>query len=193
MPVRPIARLGEPLLRSRSHEVDPDHIASRRIQTLIDDMIETLHDARGAGLAAPQVFEPVRICVMEVEANERYPALDRIPLTVLINPRLQPIFSGSTPSRTESVIMYEGCLSVPGLRGRVQRARKVNISALDRTGNSVELHWEGPVASVVQHEVDHLDGVLFVDRVETRTLCFLDEYAKYVPMDQRILDGARMT
>jgi peptide deformylase len=190
MAIRKIARLGEPLLRRRSEPVPAEQIASPRVQALIDDMIETMRDADGAGIAAPQVHEPLRICVIEVSENPRYPSFPAIPLLVLVNPVVEPLVPA--PLRTEDTIaLYEGCLSVAGIRGLVRRPRKVRVRALDRRGSLLDFEWEGVPAAIVQHETDHLDGVLFVDRADTRTLCFLREYDRHVPAAERLVDGAR--
>jgi peptide deformylase len=192
MPIRNIARMGQPVLRRAAEPVPLPHIGSATVQTLIDDMIETMRDADGAGIAAPQVSEPVRICVIEVKHNPRYPAFPEIPLMVLVNPIVTPkLVEPVGELRAEDAIaIYEGCLSVPGIRGRVRRPRKVHVRALDRAGNPLTLDWEGVPAAVVQHEVDHLDGILFVDRADPRTLCFLDTYEANVAPEARIVDHA---
>jgi peptide deformylase len=189
MAILKIAQLGEPLLRRKSAAVDPKLIASAGFQRLIDDMIETMHDADGAGLAAPQVYQSLRLVVMEVEDNPRYPDVPDIPLLVLINPVVTPLVP-TTPelAPADSISMYEGCLSVNGIRGRVRRPRKVKVTGLDRNGAPLEFIWEGFQACVVQHEVDHLDGVLFVDRADPRTLAFLREFARFVDESERIVD-----
>ena len=188
MAIRKIAQLGEPLLRERSRPVSPDELRSERLQTLIDDMIETMRDADGAGLAAPQVYEPFRLAVIEVTENPRYPMFPPVPLTVLVNPVVTPEVSPAELTGDEAVEMFEGCLSVPGLRGRVRRPRRARVSALDRHGGTFELVWEGVRAAIVQHELDHLDGVLFLDRADPKSLTFLREYERHVPIERRILD-----
>jgi len=186
--IRKIAQLGEPLLRERSRPLSPDELRSERLQTLIDDMIETMRDADGAGLAAPQVYEPFRLAVIEVNENPRYPMFPPVPLTVLVNPVVTPEVGPGELSGNDAVEMFEGCLSVPGLRGRVRRPRRVRVSALDRHGEGFELVWEGVRAAIVQHELDHLDGVLFLDRADPKSLTFLREYERHVPIERRILD-----
>ncbi|HEV8247634.1 MAG TPA: peptide deformylase [Polyangiaceae bacterium] len=195
MAIRKIAQLGEPILRRRAEEVPPDLIRAPDLQRLIDDMIETMHDADGAGLAAPQIYESLRLCVIEVANNPRYPQLEPIPLTVLINPIVSPRVSGGANafSDDDAIIMYEGCLSVQGLRGRVRRPGRVQVTAQDRLGQALDFTWEGLRAAVVQHETDHLDGVLFVDRADSRSLTFLREYERHVPLAERVLDrGAKL-
>jgi peptide deformylase len=191
MAIRKIAQLGEPVLRQRARSLSVEELESPRIQALIDDLIETMHDADGAGLAAPQIYESVQLVVIEVRQNPRYPSADSIPLTVLANPVVTPAITapeGTLPD-DEAITVYEGCLSVAGVRGRVRRPRRVRVQALDVHGQAVDFVWEGFRAAVVQHETDHLNGVLFVDRAEPRTLTFLREYERYVPPAERIVDG----
>ncbi|HTA89427.1 MAG TPA: peptide deformylase [Polyangiaceae bacterium] len=192
MAIRKIAQLGEPVLRRKADPIEPRELGSERIQTLIDDMIETMHDADGAGLAAPQVYESLQLCVIEVDKNPRYPQFEAIPLTVLINPVVTPLVGGTGPLAAEdSFQMYEGCLSVPGMRGQVTRPRKVRVQALDRTGQALDFVWESFRAVVVQHETDHLNGALYVDRADPKTLTFMREYERYVPLGSRILDQGK--
>ena len=162
MAVREIAHLGHPVLRKVAVEVDPEEIKTKEFQTFIDDLIETMRAANGAGLAAPQIFESIRVCALEVHKNPRYPYKPDIPLTILINPKIEVL--------SEEVFEnYEGCLSVPNLRGMVKRHAHIRVTALDRNGESIELEAKGITAGTYQHEVDHLDALLFVDRVEDRT------------------------
>jgi peptide deformylase len=191
MAIRKIAQLGHPVLRRRAEEVPVAEISSPRIQTLIDDMIETMRDANGAGIAAPQVHESLRVSVIEVSENPRYPDFPGIPLTVLINPVLEPLPAkpAAELAPEEAIVLYEGCLSVRGIRGRVKRPRRVRVRALDRSGKPLDFVWEGVPAAVVQHETDHLDGVLFVDRADPKTLAFMEEYERYVVRERRIEDG----
>jgi len=190
--IRKIAQMGEPVLRRKADPIDPSEIGSTFIQTLIDDMIETMHDADGAGLAAPQVYESLQLCVIEVDKNPRYPQFEPIPLTILINPIVAALVGKSgVLSAEDSFQMYEGCLSVPGMRGQVVRPRKVRVQALDRAGNAVDFVWESFRAVVVQHETDHLLGTLYVDRVDPKTLTFLREYERFVPPSLRIRDQGK--
>jgi peptide deformylase len=188
--IRKIAQLGEPVLRRVARPLSVEELKSPVIQTLIDDMIETMHDADGAGLAAPQVYESVQLCVIEISKNPRYPDALDIPLTVLVNPVVTPVVASPPDAllAEDSIAMFEGCLSVTGVRGQVTRPRRVRVQALDRQGNPLDFEWEGVRASVVQHETDHLKGVLYVDRVDTKTLTFLREYERYVPREERIVD-----
>lgn len=194
MAIRKIAQMGEPVLRRKADLVDPNEIGSPFIQTLIDDMIETMHDADGAGLAAPQVYESLQLCVIEVDQNPRYPQFDSIPLTVLINPIVTPLAAIGQDGKLraeDSFQMYEGCLSVPGMRGQVIRPRKVRVQALDRAGNALDFVWESFRAVVVQHETDHLLGTLYVDHADPKTLTFLREYERFVPAASRIRDQGK--
>lgn len=156
--LRKIATLGHPVLRQVSREVSREELATPSMQAFIDDLVETMHDAAGAGLAAPQVYEPVRICAIHVENNPRYPYKPNIPLTILVN----PVITSLTGETFES---NEGCLSVPNLRGNVPRAVHVRVEAWDRHGESLSFEVKGLSAVTYQHEVDHLDGKVFVDRV----------------------------
>jgi peptide deformylase len=194
MVIRKIAVLGEPVLRMPARPLRPDEIQSSVIRALTADMIETMRDADGAGLAAPQVYEPYQLCVIELSNNKRYPNLEPIPLTTLINPVITPVLED--PARElrdhEAMFVYEGCLSVPGLRGRVRRPRKVRVQALDAEGRPLDFVWQGFHAAVVQHEVDHLHATLFVDRAEPRTLTYLREYERFIPAEARVVDGASL-
>lgn len=158
MAVREIRLLGDPVLRRRAREVTPEELASPALQALVDDLVDTMRHAHGAGLAAPQVGEPVRVAVVHVDRNPRYPYKPPFPLTVFVNPRL-------TALSDEAEDIYEGCLSVPDLRGVVRRAMHVRVDALDRHGRPFSVEARGLTAGTFQHELDHLDGLLFVDRV----------------------------
>jgi peptide deformylase len=190
MAIRKIAQMGEPVLRLPTRELGLAELASAPVQALIDDMIETMRDADGAGIAAPQVYESLRLCVMELSSNPRYPSMVGLPLTVLVNPVVEPLVpSPEAPADEDTVRMYEGCLSVQGIRGRVRRPRRVRVRALGRHGEPIEMELEGLLACVVQHETDHLFGTLFIDRADPRTLTFLREYERHVPFRERVEDG----
>jgi len=162
MAIRKIAQIGHPVLRQIARPVTRVELAAPATQQLIDDLIETMRDADGAGLAAIQVYEAVRICAVEVRNNPRYPYKPPIPLTILVNPVL-------TPVGDETFDNYEGCLSVPNLRGQVQRWVHLQVQAWDRHGNDIDEVVHGLCAGTYQHEVDHLDGKIFVDRVTDPT------------------------
>lgn len=156
--------MGNPLLRERSRELSHDELASPKVQQLIDDLIDTMHAANGAGIAAPQVGELVRIATIEVTHNPRYPYKPPIPLTVVVNPVVEFLDD-------ELVEVNEGCLSVPDMRGNVMRHVNIRVSYWDRDGQPHEEIKRGLTAGTFQHELDHLDGVLFLDRVhDTRSL-----------------------
>ena len=154
----PIVTVGDPVLRRRAREVTPEELREPATQRLIDDMIDTMRHANGAGLAANQVGELLRIAVAEVRDNPRYPYKPPIPLTVLVNPEIEPIDD-------ETFAVNEGCLSVPDLRGEVERHVNVRVRWLDRDGTPRDEVRRGLTAGTFQHELDHLDGVLFLDRV----------------------------
>ena len=160
--MREIVTVGHPVLRERAREVTLAELASVEVQTLIDDLVDSMRHARGAGLAANQIGVPLRIAVIEVSDNPRYPYKPRIPLTVIVNPVIEPIGD-------ETVAINEGCLSVPDLRGEVHRFVTVRARHLDRHGNVHDEVRRGLTAGTFQHECDHLDGVLFLDRVADPT------------------------
>ena len=169
-----IARLGHPKIRCGAAPVTKEELSLASTQGLIDDMIETMRDANGVGLAAPQVHVSKQIIIIEVSPdNPRYPNQIAVPLTVLINPQ---ILSHSEETEDD----WEGCLSVPDLRGCVPRWSSVQVTGLDRNGNLLELESKGFLARVIQHEVDHLNGHVFLDRLsDLQTLTHLREYEKY--------------
>ena len=159
MTALPITSVGDPVLRERAREVGLDELASDEVQRFIDDLIETKRAAHGAGLAANQVGSLRRIAVVEVEPdNQRYPYKPPYPLTVLVNPELEPVGD-------ETFEVNEGCLSVPDLRGELLRFARVRARFADRDGSPREVVVSGLTAGTFQHEVDHLNGVLFLDRV----------------------------
>jgi peptide deformylase len=181
MSILKIARMGHPILRARAKAIDPGDIKSARIQQLIDDMFETMREYQGVGLAAPQIHVGLRLFVAgfspERPADPTEPDKEdeetRVPLMALINPEIQAL-------GTTIVEDWEGCLSIPDIRGKVPRAASILVSAYDRKGRKIELRVRGFTARVVQHETDHLDGVLFFDRMKSlETLTFLDEFGRY--------------
>jgi peptide deformylase len=171
--VREILHVGNPLLRQRSREVSPEELASPAMQQIIDDLIDTMRAANGAGIAAPQVGELVRIATIEVNHNPRYPYKPQIPLTVVVNPTVDVLDD-------EVVEINEGCLSVPNLRGNVLRYVNIRVRYLDRDGVEHDVVQRGLTAGTFQHELDHLDGVLFLDRVfDTRSLSTWEQFERY--------------
>ena len=172
MAVRKILQIGHPVLRQAAREVTPDELASPEVQQLVDDLVDTLHDADGGGIAANQVGEALRICVLEVDDNPRYPYKPPIPLTIAVNPVVEPVGDATFANN-------EGCLSVP-LRGEVERHVEVRVRYLDRDGGEHDFVARGLEAGTWQHECDHLDGVLFVDRVtDPATLATWDEFTAH--------------
>ncbi len=169
--IRTIVQIGNPALRQVADPVDVSQIQSDDIQGLIDDLIETMRHANGAGLAATQIAVPLRICIIEVNKNPRYPYKPDIPLTVLINPKV-------TFLTEERINVYEGCLSVPNIRGKVDRCPEIQIDGYDREGNNVSFISKGISAGTFQHELDHLDGLIFTDRMkDASSLTTIDEFA----------------
>jgi len=173
MAVLKVAHLGHPILRRIAEPIPPEGIGAPAVQQLIDDMLETMEDHDGAGLAAPQVHVSSRLVIYGVRSNPRYPDADEIPLTVLINPVV-------TPLGEEQVEDFEGCLSVPDLRGQVPRWTRVRVEAHGRDGRRLRFTAEDWHARVVQHECDHLDGKVYLDRMRSmETLTFLPEFHRY--------------
>ena len=173
MAILKVARLGHPVLRQQAERVLPADIESAQVQRLIDDMIETMHEYDGAGLAANQVHVPRQIAVIEVAKNPRYPDAPEIPLTVLINPVV-------TPTSEEIEEGWEGCLSVPDMRGVVPRYTAVRLECLDRQGKPVDLVAKDFFARVCQHETDHLNGIVYLDRMRNlATLAHIAEWNKH--------------
>ena len=178
MTVLPIASVGDPVLRERAPEVTPEELRSDEVQQLIDDLIETRREAAGAGLAATQVSERRRIAVVEVDdaARRRYPYKPPFPLTVIVNPVIEPLDD-------ETLLINEGCLSVPGLRGDILRHTHILVHYLNRDGAPDELVVDGLTAGTFQHEVDHLDGVLFLDRADPRSFSTWEEFERHHKAD----------
>ena len=173
MTIRKIATVGHPVLRQRAREITVDELKRDEIQRLIDDLIDTMRDANGAGIAANQVHEPVRVAVIEVDHNPRYPYKPPIPLTVVVNPVLEPLDD-------ELVEINEGCLSVPNLRGNLMRHVNIRVRWLDRDGGEHDEGKRGLTAGTFQHECDHLDGTLFLDRVtDTTTLTTWEQFERH--------------
>lgn len=173
MAIRKIAVIGHPVLRQPCRRLARAELCSDKTQAFIDDLVETMRDADGAGIAAPQVYEPIQICALEVRDNPRYPYKPKIPLTILVNPVLTPLCD-------ETFGNFEGCLSVPNLRGVAPRYLSVRVQAWDRHGNDLDYEARGITAGTYQHEVDHLNGLLFLDKVsDTRTLCTWQEFERH--------------
>jgi peptide deformylase len=182
MAILKVARMGHPVLRKPARAIDVGEVKSSRIQQLIDDMFETMAEYQGVGLAAPQVHEGIRLFVagfpprsrgQDDEDEDEGDDQESMPLMAIINPHI-------TVEGTDTVEDWEGCLSIPDIRGRVPRARHIVVNALDRRGKRIELRASGFNARVIQHETDHLNGVLFFDRMTSfESLTFLDEFGRY--------------
>lgn len=173
MAVREILQIGHPVLAARAEEVPVDEIATPEVQAWIDDMIDTLRDANGAGIAANQIGIPHRMFVIEIDDNPRYPYKPKVPLTVVINPTLKFLSD-------ETFVSNEGCLSVPQIRGDVDRHLELAVTYYDRQGVYHEKQVCGYTACTWQHEYDHLDGVLFPHRVsDPRTFSSWKVFSEY--------------
>jgi peptide deformylase len=173
----PIVTVGDPVLRARADELSAEELGTPEIQTFIDDLIETKRAAGGAGLAATQVAVRRRIAVVEVDAHTRYRYKPLVPLTVIVNPEIEVLSD-------ERLLINEGCLSVPDMRGDVERALDVRVRFLDRDGHPQTVDAHGLTAGTFQHELDHLDGVLFLDRVtDPRSFSTWEQFARYHETD----------
>ena len=175
MAVLKVAKLGNPILRQISKQVDLKELADQQgeLQGFIDDMIDTMREEAGVGLAAPQVNRSQQIVVLEYENNERYPDESSIPVTVLVNPVLSDYGE-------EKVLGWESCLSLVDFRGLVPRSTSVTLKAYDRDGDRIEKRATGFEAVVLQHEIDHLNGKVFLDRMEDLTkLAYQEEFEEF--------------
>jgi peptide deformylase len=168
-----VARLGNPVLRAVTKPLSKDQIASHNVQRLVDDMVATMWEYSGVGLAANQVHESMQVAVLEVADNPRYPDKPSVPLSVLFNPEIEPLAEDTEED-------WEGCLSVPDFRGKVPRYKKIRVRALDRSGARLDFVAAGFHARVIQHEWDHLQGKVYLDRMrDLSTLTHLQEFARY--------------
>jgi peptide deformylase len=176
MSILKVARMGHPVLRTKARALDRAEVKSPVVQQLIDDMIDTMFEYHGVGLAAPRVHEGLRLFVASLNDTDDDEAAESEPL-VVINPEIAVVGA-------ETVEDWEGCLSIPDIRGRVPRPRTVKLRALNRKGERVEVNATDYSARVLQHEFDHLDGVLFFDRMRSlESLTFLEEYGRYWTKD----------
>jgi len=175
MAVRRVIRMGHPVLRRPADPVPIESLGGDEIQRLLADMIDTLHDYGGIGLAAPQIGESLRLAIVEIPASgSRYGELEGMPLTVFVNPTI-------TVMAPETRGFWEGCLSVPGLRGFVERPQHIRVDFIDIGGGRQSIELKGFLATVFQHEFDHLDGKLYIDRMtDTRLLAFEEEFMPYL-------------
>jgi peptide deformylase len=173
MSILKVARIGHPVIRAAAQPVPKEVFADPRFQKLIDDMRETMYEYDGVGVAAPQIHESLRLAVLELPGSEDRPE-DAVPFTVLANPVITPI--GEEPETG-----WEGCLSVPDLRGLVPRMTEIRLEALDRHGKPFSLEASGFHARVIQHECDHLDGCVYLDRMsDMKSLAFIKEFETHV-------------
>lgn len=169
-----VARLGHPVIRTSARPVPVEQITTHDFQKLLDDMVETMHEYVGVGLAGPQVHLSLQVAVLEVEGHPRYPDMPSVPLTYLINPTVT-VLDGSTDDE------WEGCLSIPDMRGLVARVSKVRVQALGRNAEPLDFVADGFHARVIQHETDHLKGDVYLDRMrDMRALSHLQEWHRYV-------------
>ena len=169
-----IAQIGHPILRNKTKDIPINEIKSENTKKIIEKMIKTMRMHNGAGLAANQIYEPLRICIIEVLDNPRYKHLNTIPLKVLINPKV------IIKKDTATFNSYEGCLSVPNLRGKVKRYNTINVTYYTMDAKKITEDLKGLESIVYQHEIDHLDGYLFTDKVEDNsTLVTYENYQKY--------------
>ncbi len=173
MSILKVARLGHPVLRNVAKDLASKEISTRETQRLIDNMIETMKEYDGVGLAAVQVHVPMQIAVLEVANNPRYPQKPEVPLSVLINPKIEPLSE-------EMEEDWEGCLSIIEMRGKVPRYKEIKVMGRNREGKEVDFVASGFHARVIQHELDHLQGKVFLDRMkDLSTLTYLPEYSRY--------------
>lgn len=185
MAVRRIIRMGHPLLRTPARPLTAEEIDSGWLRALLADMVDTLHDYGGIGLAAPQIAEPVRVAIIQIEGGaSRYGEIPAMPLTAFINPLIE-VLDPTTRG------FWEGCLSVPGLRGFVERPQQIRVEYTNFSGETESIELNGFLATVFQHELDHLDGRLYIDRLsDTTLLSFEREFERYLaPRETAAADG----
>jgi peptide deformylase len=178
--IRPICRMGNPILRKKALLVSKDFLKSDDFNHLIEDLLDSMKHYGGIGIAAPQIGLDKQIAIIELLGLNRYGEQVNLPLTIFINPEIEYL-------TTEQQGFWEGCLSVPGLRGFVERPKKIRVNYLDQSGEQRELVAEGFLATVLQHELDHLRGVLYVDRVlDMRLFSYQEEFEQFInqPMNQ---------
>jgi len=170
MSILKVARMGHPVLRAKARPLEKADLKRAALQQFIDDMMETMAEYHGVGLAAPQVHEGLRVFVAALDTGDKEGESEPV---AIINPEI-------TPVGEEIVEDWEGCLSIPDIRGRVPRHREIKVRAFDRSANRIEIRAQNFSARVIQHETDHLDGVLFFDRMKSfDSLTFLEEYSRY--------------
>lgn len=190
MTIRKVARLGHPVLRQKTQAVPLTDIGKPYLTNLLQDMLETMHEYGGIGLAAPQVHESLQVAIMNLSPEEDSEGLEssseekKISITVFINPTI-------TVLDQREKEYWEGCLSIPGLRGMVGRPRQIKVEYWDENGNKKVLVAENFLSTVIQHELDHLEGVLYIDRMKDLTkLTFIEEAERYHQQDDQDHDTA---
>lgn len=172
--IRPLCRMGNPILRKVAEKVKPEVIKDREFQEFIQDLRDSMKHYGGIGIAAPQVGQSQQVCVIELDSINRYGEEIHLPFTVFINPEIEILSD-------EEQGFWEGCLSVPGLRGYVERPQKVRVQFLNQEGKAQELTAQGFLATVIQHELDHLFGTLYVDRIkDPRMLAYQEEFEQFI-------------
>jgi peptide deformylase len=173
MSILKVARMGHPVLRAKARTVAPADIGKPDFQQLVDDMFDTMREYQGVGLAAPQVHVGLRLFVAGFPKSQKDDDDEGVPMMALINPEITSVGTAVAED-------WEGCLSIPDIRGKVSRATEIKVKAFNRKGQRIEISAKGFTARVIQHETDHLDGVLFFDRMKSfETLTFLDEFSRF--------------
>ena len=172
--IRPICRMGNPILRKKAKQVPKDILFSDSFAQLIEDLRDSMKEYGGIGIAAPQIGIDMQVAIIELQGVNRYGEEINLPITTFINP-VMAFLTADTQG------FWEGCLSVPGLRGYVERPRKVKVNFLNSRGEEEEIIAEGFLATVLQHELDHLEGILYVDRIkDSRMLSYQEEFEEYL-------------
>lgn len=179
--IRPICRMGNPILRKKAEKISKDYLLSDDFGRLLQDMQESMKHYGGIGIAAPQIGVDLQVAIIELQGTNRYGEEINLPLTAFINPEISYLTE-------EQQGFWEGCLSVPGLRGFVERPNKVKVNFLNHKGEEQELIAEGFLATVLQHELDHLHGVLYIDRIkDPRLLSYQEEFEQF-HLDQKTIE-----
>lgn len=172
--IRPICRMGNPILRKKTQEISKDYLLSDNFNRLLLDLQDSMKHYGGIGIAAPQIGVDLQVAIIELMGFNRYGQEVNLPLTTFVNPEIEYLTD-------ETQAFWEGCLSVPGLRGLVERPQKVRVRFLNEKAEQQELIAEGFLATVLQHELDHLQGVLYVDRIkDPKLLSYQEEFEKFI-------------
>jgi peptide deformylase len=172
--IKEICRMGNPILRKKTKNITKDYLLSDEFDQLLSDLLDSMRHYGGIGIAAPQIGVDLQVAIIQLEGLNRYGEEINLPLTAFINPEIEFLTN-------EEQGFWEGCLSVPGLRGFVERPKKIKVSYLDRAGKSQELVAEGFLATVLQHELDHLNGILYIDRIKDPTLLsYQEEFEQFI-------------